>query len=428
MGDNNGINSKWLRQGPKLEELVARVKDGRKARKKTAIIIPTYKRRAILVEHLKRLAAQTYKDFDVIIIYNEKEEFLDETPGITAVHVLQSGNRGSAGSFYCGQKFALEAGYDKIIMADDDCLPVSRDLLLKLTRGIDDGADVVFPKITDELGVADQVLWQYGCVRASVLRKVGLAYLPFYFAGEDVELEWRMLHSGAVRSETDAVAYHRSSHLFLMTMVYLCSPQRVFYYNRALALFKYISNSFPPSMFILNLFFISGAIALMPIKKQGAFAIINAFITAATMGFFRNDRYPDDAPQAIDLPEKTRLMDIKPERAEIKWPIPLADEVVRLPRSVLKAASVFGKDVLFSGRVRASHLPIILAARRCYLENYGEYYLITDNRYFWLAPLSGAFILIMPFVAIIPVFLLTCMGFVMLKAKGINTYGYGLEK
>ncbi len=120
----------FLRRGPELGELVAETRDGRKGgRKRIAVAIPTRNWNEILSEHVKRLSKQAFRDFDVIIVYGEDDEFLDDVCGLPVVHIRRKADCGSAGGFYIGEKFAFDEGYDMVVLADNDALPDSDSLV-----------------------------------------------------------------------------------------------------------------------------------------------------------------------------------------------------------------------------------------------------------------------------------------------------------
>ncbi len=197
----------WKKEGPALDELVLETKDGRKGKRALAIVITSFQARESLAEHLRRLSRQSRKDFDIIAVYGEKDEFL-ETPGWAGVlHVREKGRMGCAGANYIGQKIALQEGYESVILADDDCMPVSDDLVEKLAGS---PGDCAMPNAGygGQEAVSGFIIHHYGILRRGALEKAGLTYLPFGNGGEDLELIARIRKAGMKISHADAGGCH----------------------------------------------------------------------------------------------------------------------------------------------------------------------------------------------------------------------------
>jgi hypothetical protein len=200
-----------LRLGsPGLGTLFSDRLDARKKRARIiAIIIPSYNRKQVLENHLDALALQSSHDFDIIIIYGMEDSFV-ETPGWSSIlHLHRKWDYGSAGAFYAGEKLAVSDGYEKIILADDDCYPVSRDLVAKLGKALDSHT-MAKPKLflPPKLGKTETVLPQYGALREYAFKELGYSYLPLYSGFEDVELEERVRSRFGPPEAVDALASH----------------------------------------------------------------------------------------------------------------------------------------------------------------------------------------------------------------------------
>ncbi|MFN7991632.1 MAG: glycosyltransferase [Candidatus Micrarchaeia archaeon] len=419
---------RWLGEGPALSELASVVADRRERKGSIAIVIPTFRKKALVSEHLRRLSSQTEKDFDVVIVYGPGDEIVEAPEGLNVVHMMANGDYGSAGGFYCGEGFAMEQGYEKVILADDDCLPESDDLVRMLSAGLDEGAALVVPKIAgyaDEAPAPSCLPPQYGCVKGSVLRQVGLTYLPFYFGGEDLEIYRRIAGSGDV-AYADAVASHHPLQSLFMT-----SLERIFYYDRGGLLAGYLSGSALRS-FGGNFFFLYGSAAFWFIDRRISSVLFDAVAAAASMGFSRSRHgrtVPAQPCQAAGH-DAIPIRNSEPgtiQMGDYRYLAILADKVARLAGGTLKAAGAFGKDVRFSRKVGVGNLPVLLSARRCFLEVDGKTYKVADNPRYYLAPLEGA-LLIAAFPAMASLAaVFTCAGFFAKWIRRIDTYGYGVK-
>lgn len=102
--------------------------------KRTAAIVVTYNRKALLRENIEALLAQTCKDkLDIIIINNAStdgtEEYIsDYIDNKSVIHINTGANLGGAGGFQYGIRYAAENGYDFVWVMDDDCMPTPNAL------------------------------------------------------------------------------------------------------------------------------------------------------------------------------------------------------------------------------------------------------------------------------------------------------------
>lgn len=96
---------------------------------KILAIVVTYNRLDCLRHCLNALTAQTYKDFDVLVVNNGSTDGTgDFLNGQNYVLVINQENLGGAGGFYSGMKYAFENDYDWIWMMDDDGIPENHQL------------------------------------------------------------------------------------------------------------------------------------------------------------------------------------------------------------------------------------------------------------------------------------------------------------
>ena len=93
----------------------------------TAVVV-TWNRRALLMECLERLFAQTWRDMDVLVVDNASDDGTGEAlaPLVEAGRIAcvnPGENLGGAGGFQLGIRRAVEAGCDYVWVMDDDAMP-----------------------------------------------------------------------------------------------------------------------------------------------------------------------------------------------------------------------------------------------------------------------------------------------------------------
>lgn len=114
-------------------------------------VVVTFNRLNLLKRCYEGLKAQTYKDFDILIVNNGStdgtREWIDSLPeNVLRIH---QANLGGAGGFYAGQKYGYDNGYEWIWMMDDDGLP-DKDQLKELINCAEDvKAEIVGPVVAN---------------------------------------------------------------------------------------------------------------------------------------------------------------------------------------------------------------------------------------------------------------------------------------
>lgn len=96
--------------------------------KKVAAIVVTYNRKKLLLENIKALLAQTYRNLDILIIDNcstdgTKDAIQEYIKNKSIIYVNTGSNLGGAGGFQYGIKYASKNNYDNVWVMDDDCIP-----------------------------------------------------------------------------------------------------------------------------------------------------------------------------------------------------------------------------------------------------------------------------------------------------------------
>jgi hypothetical protein len=163
--------------------------------KGTLVVVASYRDSARLRAMLGALASQSFRDFDVAVIYGQGDNFV-RARGISAVHVKRKTDLGFAGAVYLGQCMALAGGYEYFMALDVDRLPARPDSFALLHREASkSGSDYVAGGL---LGHGFSTTNFLGAlVRTRLLLKAGLYALPLYLGFEDIEFHYRLTSSGA---------------------------------------------------------------------------------------------------------------------------------------------------------------------------------------------------------------------------------------
>lgn len=174
-----------------------------KTKSDTLIIIPLLQEYDFLFEHLGYLSRQTTSDFDVIIVLNRLSDestvlkFLDGNSfNFSVIVSKRKEDTGAAGGYSTGQRYALEEGYEHMIIADSGCFPVDKHLIENLLKHKDNGYVSPSTRLVrgDEVveTLYDTTISWYSLVSARLARKHGLVFTPLYFGFEDLEYRKRI--------------------------------------------------------------------------------------------------------------------------------------------------------------------------------------------------------------------------------------------
>lgn len=430
------------RKGPPHGELIAgRIDKRAGGRRSTAIIIPSYRDPVMLRNHLALLSRQTTYDFDVIAIHGSDECIESADPKMSILHITLDRNLGCAGAFYVGQRIALEEGYPKIILADDDCLPESEDLIETLATKLET-EPAASPRI--RLRPSDRlcrgVIHHYGAMRREVLESVGLSYLPFFIGGEDFDLMRRMNRKGIRIALVAPVASHPS-----WPPIFIWEMKKVHAYSRGNIVQSLIAGDIIRSAISLAIHIQSGA-ALAILGKPRQAGVY--FASALEASDCRIGEMKEPVPAIESIACKTmRAESCRKDRVNISQEPSremesdaflyveskgtVMEAIAKSLKSVSGEGSIlssFNKDIIFDGFCNTKDIPRILAAKSASIRYHDETYDITDGRGA-LEIMTGAFV----FLSAIPVSVLAgsalaLRGVLNARINGIDSEGYGLER
>lgn len=428
----------WLRRGPALEELVGECMDTRKGRKRAAIIIPAAGDCGALREHLSRLARQGCRDFDVLIVYGSGAAFVDCPEPAGVLHMREKSANGIAGAYYAGQRRAVDDGYETIILADDDCLPESPDLVGKLLEKSAGTGCIAVPEVWyHPVGRPGGmvVLHHYGCLRKEMLEKCGLTFLPLHSGSEEFELMWRLERAGFPAIMVRAAVSHPNE-----LPVFLCDQRKAFYYGRGGIESLLLGGRFGMALLATFNQLMIAAACLALGKARHSRELFCSALSASGMRMFEECREYFGAP----VPMEKNDAGGSPMRVTEDWQsnegpdsflhspgkggfISAFRRILRPVGLFARCPECFGKDILFTGSCRPASLPLMLMAGSTCMELNGKIYLLSGRRgaphiilgllaVAIAAPVSAALSAVM-----------TARGFLSIKSQGITSYKYGVR-
>lgn len=431
----------WIARAPPLGELVKDIQDGRKGKRaKTAIIIPSFRRPDLLSQHATLLRKQSMADFDIISVYGTDDGYIQPPPGIGMVHIRRKIDIGSAGAFYIGELYALNEGYEILVIADDDCLPTSDSLLQELDRALEGtGGSSPWVRFTPDRWRSEGVISMYRAYRREVFEKVGLTFLPFYTSAEDLDLMWRIKRGGIRTAQTDELVTHPKQ-----MPPFLCSRYRIHHYGRNhinLLLLQgdiavAMASFFIESMTIL-------AYKVLGNKIAGAYWEVLLSETSFTLFYeekkgvsgefvLKDDKVRDDFDVVVRREREddehispTYCIHDQVHPKPVGIPSKSQSRISQLFSISGKAISCFDKDVLFDGTWLYTDILTVLFSRSSFVRWDGKTYRITDRR----GPLSifGHLLALTIAAAPVGIFSVFLTGHAFLKARGVTTRGYGKE-
>ncbi len=425
----------WLNKGPELDALVSETKDQRNSKKQDlAVIIATNRRKKILEEHLERLSKQTYRDLDIIIVYDEETEFVHAPPWSSMVHLRERGRNGSAGAFYIGEKFALQEGYNKIILADDDCFPQSEDLVERIYHELDKGKNVVVPLVdygTFHRKSKTESIHHYGGLRKEVFKKSGLTFLPFWLGVEDIELMTRIKKQGMSLDEIKCVASHIKQNPFILR-----DQEILHHYTRSTIELLFLNGYYLRALLSLAGQLAFGLIWILTGRTEIGKRYFRTANSIAEMKFFFEEIREKEGPLKEENPESREAREtIDKKTKSFNNPVlsPLssfseeAAKIRELAGRFIGSRRYFNKSIVFLDGFNSSDLAAILVSNEAHLRWKSKNFRITQKRNL-LQIIAGlmAFAFSMPLLVFLSI-ILTAKGIWNKSRKKISTMGYGLD-
>jgi len=414
---------------PKLEGLISKRIDMRDRKKaKTAIVIATYQNPQVLKKHIYLLQKQSLQDFDMIIVYGEKDKVLEGIPN--TLHIKEKGRNGCAGAFYIGQKTALEEGYENIISADDDCFPISEKLVEELVYRVEKENTISIS--TWKRGgkrAYHEYVFHYSCIPKKILARAGLPFYPLFFGGDDIELIERIKKMGIKVEHTQATTYHAPLDLPWIDNI----KKRYLYARGGFEAWLLLGNCW--RAFLFCFFHLVGAFSFMIFGRgERAGAILKAMINGALMEFGDKKIPASDDIRIVDYKRESgdvivdRRINSDPDKFNYKLlfrsSLRVIGWIAESLRYFLDFKKYFGKRIIFVKRYERVHLPIMLMAESAIIQDEKTYELYTDRGMIGII-LGIIFMIIVTPMSVFAALFLVIVGMIM--GRDIKTAGYGVS-
>ncbi len=136
---------------------------------------------------------------------------------------------GAAGGFFSGQKWAFDRGYEKIMVTDDDAVPLSKNLIEGLSKALGDGALVSHAK-HQHYGDCRANVAMCTMFHRSAFEKIGFSYAPYYMFWEDIELSNRIGAAGINSAYVGVFFDHPRPKVRPLSALFYLTRNQMFYY------------------------------------------------------------------------------------------------------------------------------------------------------------------------------------------------------
>ncbi|MEM4221873.1 MAG: glycosyltransferase family A protein [archaeon] len=219
--------TQYVYNPPNIDELCGKILDKRDGRKKDlAVIVVASGSQETLHEFLNFVSKQSYKKFDVIIIYNTSDPFYKKFDNkLSILHIIRKRNLGFGGAVYLGQKIAVKEKYKYITFFDVDRFVANQDAFKLMITELEKNPNISvvmglceYSNKKDYRLVAPSIIG--GIFKREFLEKHGYYYLPFYFGMEDNDFAGRVYYSKEYKILNEVLLTH-PYHAFFNTLLFL---------------------------------------------------------------------------------------------------------------------------------------------------------------------------------------------------------------
>jgi len=231
--------------------MIQRIRDPyqKKQRASVAVVSPTFNKYLETRKLILLLKKQTLKH-DLIIVDNNSSDnsyslITKEFPDIIVLKTKS--NLGSGGGFYVGQKYAYDAGYDKIVLNDNDAYPVETDVLeILLKRSTP--KNMVNPINISEMNPVNFTTLHMCMMDKDIIATGGFIDPKLFLYGDDTEYQLRLRKKGIGLIKIPRHYTHPMKFYYQPNMYYYVSRNLLFlnkfYRNISLYLSLWIQISY----------------------------------------------------------------------------------------------------------------------------------------------------------------------------------------
>ena len=393
------------------------------------IVISAFVNYDLLLRHLGYLSEQTFQKFDVLLIlgvpFDDKKlgEYLKKRKfRFGVILAKENKRRGCSGAFFTGQKYVLENNYRYMIMADDDCMPIDKQLVENLYKNREKRylSGKVDLRVTKDFVIKspDAGASHYTLYDTDILRKYGLYYMPLFHGADDGEYFERIRekkyiidnyveHPYSFGGKFVLANLDRAMLFFIASLCIMKNPRSTIHNLALFSFFLPVYLIFFPSYGKKLFFILSELLLTYTFGKKASEKIksgFETFISSEKDISIENFRIIDDAnPEYTIKAQSNKILSI-----------------------MLNAASNLRKNIVTKNTF--SYLKIValaITARKIYAKTGDDrYLLIADNS----NPITHL-LRILCFILLFPVFFAAMfIFFIPIKIiKQPNTLGYGLD-
>ncbi len=170
----------------------SKIQDNRSSKKSIALFSPAGDKK-MLELFVSIIKKQSFKDFDVLLIYPKGAEFFNDD-SLSIINAEEKLPLGTSGCFFAGQVFLYQQGYDIIINVDLDAIPSTPDLLSNLISKAIEKKIVCVPLSASEEKIIPGrfIINHYGAFPRSVFDNIGFVTPYFWRGAEDWDMAQRL--------------------------------------------------------------------------------------------------------------------------------------------------------------------------------------------------------------------------------------------
>lgn len=203
--------------------------------KKTCIIIPTFKSWKITKSTTDILLKnQKNKNFDIIIVdcgsedYKKLSRCFREEDRVLIIHTEK--DLGGSGSFWLGMKYALKKGYKIFILSDNDCIPISSNIVDNIINNIEDYKAIKPKNIYRSESLSEKIgEMHFLGIHKNLIKKVGFPRIEFFIYYDDVEYYLRIKNIRTVDSyykheekeDFDPLAFSKRTYYYMRNYFFI---------------------------------------------------------------------------------------------------------------------------------------------------------------------------------------------------------------
>ena len=174
---------------------------------------------------LKQLSLQTFKEFDVLIVYGYQDKPIIKNYNLNIIHHIRKQDNGPSGGFNEGEKLLKKYKYNLAFLSEDDIWIVEKDYLRNMIHELKTRKlDMVCPRHIYFVGKKyrhTKGYHDYNLLKVRIYDSVGFSKSEFYYGAEDQEMFLRISNKFKVGFYEDSKIIHQSVPFYLKPSINL---------------------------------------------------------------------------------------------------------------------------------------------------------------------------------------------------------------